>query len=248
MDNRYYDSVIKEMKPFFDEAGFVLREGGFFLAETKAAKVEYNEAAQSYELFVADVEEGNVGEYSKITSWLFDDSQTEKDAESVGIDFVDTLRKNMGIKVKRAATGTNIELPTANKSGSMDISGFSKKVLDVFPAFKDEYKAHVAKYGNFLYMSFFAETLIPQIKGILAEGNKKSLKKLYDLLDTAYNTGNGETSNIVVACISAAVCKDEELKAKTMEFLGEDKHLKNSVTAFIPVLLKDKKLAEAFKI
>ena len=248
MDNRYYDSVIKEMKPFFDEAGFVLREGGFFLAETKAAKVEYNEGSQSYELLVADVEEGNVGEFSKITSWLFDDSQTEKDAESVGIDFVDTLRKNMGIKVKRTATGTNIELPSASKSGSMDIGGFAKKVLDVFPAFKDEYKAHVAKYGNFLYMSFFADTLVPQIKGILTEGNKKSLKKLYDLLDTAYNTGNGETSNIVVASISAAVCKDEDLKAKAMEFLGEDKHLKNSVTAFIPVLLKDKKLAEAFKI
>lgn len=248
MDNRYYDSVIKEMKPFFDEAGFVLREGGFFLAETKAAKVEYNDGSQSYELLVADVEEGNVGEFSKITSWLFDDSQTEKDAESVGIDFVDTLRKNMGIKVKRTATGTNIELPSASKSGSMDIGGFAKKVLDVFPAFKDEYKAHVAKYGNFLYMSFFADTLVPQIKGILTEGNKKSLKKLYDLLDTAYNTGNGETSNIVVASISAAVCKDEDLKAKAMEFLSEDKHLKNSVTAFIPVLLKDKKLAEAFKI
>ncbi len=248
MDNRYYDSVIKEMKPFLDEAGFVLREGGFYLAETKAAKVEYNEGSQSYELFVADVEEGNVGEFSKITSWLFDDSQTEKDAESVGIDFVDTLRKNMGIKVKRTATGTNIELPSASKSGSMDIGGFAKKVLDVFPAFKDEYKAHVAKYGNFLYMSFFADTLVPQIKGILTEGNKKSLKKLYDLLDTAYNTGNGETSNIVVASISAAVCKDEDLKAKAMEFLSEDKHLKNSVTAFTPVLLKDKKLAEAFKI
>ena len=248
MDNRYYDSVIKEMKPFFDEAGFVLREGGFYLAETKAAKVEYNEGSQSYELLVADVEEGNVGEFSKITSWLFDDSQTEKDAESVGIDFVDTLRKNMGIKVKRTATGTNIELPSASKSGSMDIGGFAKKVLDVFPAFKDEYKAHVAKYGNFLYMSFLADTLVPQIKGILTEGNKKSLKKLYDLLDTAYNTGNGETSNIVVASISAAVCKDEDLKAKAMEFLSEDTHLKNSVTAFTPVLLKDKKLAEAFKI
>lgn len=248
MDNRYYDSVIKEMKPFFDESGFTLKEDGIFLAETKAAKVAYNEETQSYELFVADIEEGNMGEFSKITSWLFDDSQTEKDAESVGIDFVDTLRKNMGIKVKRTAAGVSVELPTASKSGSMDIGGFAKKVLDVFPAYKEEYKAHVAKYGNFLYMNFFSDTLVSQIREILQSGNKKALKKLYDLLDNAYNTGNGETSNIVVACISAAVCKDEDLKAKAMEFLGEDKHLKNSVTAFIPVLLKDKKLAEAFKI
>ena len=64
MDNRYYDSVIKEMKPFFEESGFTLREGGFFLAETKAAKVEYNEAVQSYELFVADVTDGEIGEYA----------------------------------------------------------------------------------------------------------------------------------------------------------------------------------------
>ena len=104
-----------------------------------------------------------------------------------------------------------------------------------------------AKKGNCLPEHDVRE-LCEKIKEILIESNKKTLKKLYDLLDNAYNTGNGETSNIVVACISAAVCKDEDLKVKALEFLDEDKHLKNSVNAFIPVLLKDKKLAEAFKI
>ncbi len=245
MDNRYYENVIKEMKLFFDENGFKALEDGSFKCETKSAKVEYNEARQMYVLNLADVQEGNVGEYAEVTAWLFDDSQTEKDAESVGMDFVDTLRKNMGIKVKYKTASGSVDLPTASKSGSMDVAGFTKKVLDIFPVFKEEYKMHVAKYGNFLYMNFFANTLIPQIKAVLNEGSKKPMKKLYDMLQTAYTTGDRETSNIVVACIAAAVCDDEELKAKAMEFLSEDAHLKNSVAAFIPVLLKDKKLSEA---
>ena len=245
MDNRYYENVIKEMKPFFDENGFKSNEDGSFTCESKSAKVEYDEARQMYVLALADVEEGKAGEYSEVTSWLFDDSQNEKDAESVGIDFVDTLRKNMGIKVKYKASSNAVDLPTASKGSSMDVSGFAKKVLDIFPAYKEEYKMHVGKYGNFLYMNFFANTLVPQIKLVLNEGSKKPMKKLYDMLETAYNTGDRETSNIVVACLAAAVCKDEELKAKVVEFLREDAHLKNSVMAFIPVLLNDKKLSEA---
>ncbi|MBQ8204084.1 MAG: hypothetical protein IJZ75_07395 [Clostridia bacterium] len=246
MDNRYYESVIKEMKPFFDENGFKAMEDGSYLCETKAARIEYEEAKQVYSLLIADVEDGNVGEYSQVTSWLFDDSQNEKDAEAVGIDFVDTLRKNMGIKVKRSAvSGAAVDLPTASKGSSMDIAGFTKKVLDIFPVYKEEYKMHVAKYGNFLYMEFFAGTLIPQIKAVLSEGSKKPMKKLYDMLETAYTTGDRETSNMVVAAVSAAVCEDDELKARAMELLSEDNHLKNSVSAFIPVLLKDKKLSEA---
>ena len=81
------------MKPFLDENGFVA-EGDDFVNDSKKISIKYNDEKQTYSLLVATKdEEGNFGEMSPINSWLFDDSQNAKDAGSVGIDFVVSLRK-----------------------------------------------------------------------------------------------------------------------------------------------------------
>lgn len=245
MDNRYYENVIEEMQPFFDEHSFCAQADGSFKNETKSAKVAYDEARQMYTLSVADIEEGNIGEYSEINAWLFDDSQTAKDAVSVGIDFVGSLRKNMGIKIKRSAAGAEVELPTFTKGGSMTITGFTKKMLDFFPVLKDEYKNHVAEYGNFLYLNFFGEFLVPQIKTVFLSGGKKQVKKLYELLDDIYVKGDKDTVNTIVALLCAAAHKDEKAKSVISEVLSEDKHFLSSFENFLPVLSKNKKLLSA---
>ena len=86
MDNRYFDNVIKELTPFF-EANNITAKDDIFVGETKAISVKYDEARQMYTLSLAEIEEGNIGEFSEINSWLFDDTQNAKDASSVGIDF-----------------------------------------------------------------------------------------------------------------------------------------------------------------
>ena len=104
MDNRYFDKVIEEMQPFFEEHAFALKEDGSYCNDTKSVRVAYDEARQMYTLSVADIEDGKTGDYSEINAWLFDDSQNAKDAVSVGIDFTGSLRKNMGIKIRRSAS------------------------------------------------------------------------------------------------------------------------------------------------
>ena len=240
MDNRYYKNVIAGMDSFLKENGFVA-DGEIFKNETKALKVEYNDARQMYILNIADISEGEIGEFSEASAWLFDDSQNEKDAEYVSIDFVDTLRKNMGIKVARV--GGVVDLPAASKGDVMDISGFAKKVLDVYPQFKDLYKEHVAKYGNFLYMKFFGETFVLQIKQVVSENNKKAVKKLLELCENAYIAGDRDTVNTVVACLAAAAYGDDDTKAKILEMLSENNHFKMSVESFIP-MLKNKKISD----
>ncbi len=244
MDNRYYDAVIAEMKPFLSENSFVARDNGSFRSETKSVKIEYSEERQMYLLLMADFTEGSEGEYAEISSWLFDDSQNERDAASVGIDFSETLREALGVKITRART-SNVALPTAEKGDSMSIPGFTKKVLDVFPQYKDTYKAHIEKYGNFLYLDFFANTLVPQIRAVLNENTKKGNKKLFELLDNAYLVGDRETVNAVVAVVAAAVYNDAPLQAVALEVLSADTHFKQSVEAFIPVFASKKKLREA---
>lgn len=241
MDNRYYENVIKEMQPFLDENNFKTMEDGSFVSATKKVKVEYNEEKQTYCLFVADIEDGEEKEYSEVSSWLFDDSQNAKDAFSVGVDFTATLRENMGVKIKRAVSN-DIDLPSATKSGSYTISGFSKKMLDIFPAFKETYKVHVAEYGQFLYLSFIGENLVPQMKEILLANDKKTVKKVIDFMSDCFNKGDRETVNAVVAATTAAIYNNDIATQNFFNATENEKYYSEAVKNFLPVFPKNKNL------
>lgn len=246
LDNRYYDNVIEEMQPFFDEQCIVLKEDGSFSNDKKSIKINYDEEKQMYKLFVSDFDEDQsaFGEYREVNAWLFDDTQNAKDATSVGIDFVSSLRKELGIKVKRTVS-ENIELPTASKTGNMTVTGFAKKMLDVFPTLKDEYKIHISQYGNFLYINFFGEHLVPLMKNLFVTGTKKQIKKLYDVFEDAYVKGDRDTVNIMVALLCASSYNDDDATKAITEMLSEDSHFLSSYNNFKPVFAKNKKLLTA---
>lgn len=243
LDNRYYENVIKEMQPFFDENG-LKTNGDAFTSDTKSVLINYDENRQMYTLSVADVADGEVGEYKEVSAWLFDDSQNARDAISVGVDFTTTLRKELGIKIKRAVNN-NIDLPTASKNGVMNISAFTKKMLDVFPALKEEYKQHIAIYGNFLYLNFFGEHLVPRLVRLFEEGTKKQIKKFYDVFEDAYAKGDRDTVNVMVSLLTAAAYKNEKVTAGINAMLAENPHFLNAFQAFIPLFAKNKKLISA---
>lgn len=245
MDNRYYENVISEMQSFLDEHNFKLQEDGTFSNGAKLFLVSYIEEKQTYTLSVADIdEEGNSSDFKEINAWLFDDSQNAKDAAAVGIDFVNSMRKEIGVKIKRAVNN-DIELPSASKSGAMTVTGFAKKMLDVFPALKDDYKEHVSVYGNFLYINFFGEKLVPLMSELFTTGTKKQIKKLYDVFEVAYVKGDKDTVNIMVALLCAASYNDEKATEAVKEMLSEDNHFLTSYNNFVPVFAKNKKLLSA---
>lgn len=245
MDNRYLQNVIDELQPFFTENGFK-EVDGVYKNETKVVVVEYSDERQMYVLKTADIAEDGSYELAEVSSWLFDDSQNAKDAEAVGIDFTSTLKDQLGIKHTRTSSFANaIDLPAVSKDGNYNITAFTKKVLDVFPALKEDYKEHVAVYGNFLYLNFFGEKLVPQIKTILLENNKKSVKKVFDVLQNGYLQGDRDTVNTIVAVLAAACVNDESATNNAITALGENKHFIDSLTEFIPVIAKNKKLSAA---
>lgn len=244
MDNRYLENVIAEMQPVFSANGFK-EVDGLYKNDKKVVEVKYDDARQMYVLNTADIEEDGGYTLSEASAWLFDDSQNAKDAVAVGIDFSSTLKDELGIKHQRSKTAALVDLPTASKDGTYNITAFTKKVLDIFPALKEDYKAHVTAYGNFLYLNFFGEKLVPQIKSILLENNKKSVKKLFDLLQNVYLQGDRDTVNTVVAVLAAACVNDETIKANAISALGDNKHFVDALTQFIPVVTANKKLSQA---
>ncbi len=244
MDNRYLENVIAEMKPFLNENGFK-EVDGIYKSDKKAVQVEYSDERQMYVLKTADIEEDGSFNLGEASAWLFDDSQNAKDAEAVGIDFVSTIKSELGIKTKRSPASALVDLPTVSKDGAYNITAFTKKVLDVFPALKEEYKAHVSVYGNFLYLNFFGEKLVPLIKDVLLENNKKSVKKLFDVLQNGYLQGDKDTVNTIVAVVAAACVNDEAVKNNAIAALGDNQHFIDALTQFIPVISSNKKLSAA---
>ena len=245
MDNRYYNEVIAEMQSFLDDNNFKNADD-VFSNDKKAFTVKYNDDKQMYVLSVADINEGEIGDFREINSWLFDDTQNAKDAIAVGIDFTSSLRKELGIKSARRSINANaIDMPTASKGDSMDITGLTKKMLDVFPPLRDKYKEHIAVYGNFLYINFFGENLVPLLVNLFENGTKKQIKKFYDVLEDAYIKGNRDTVNICVALLCAAAKDNENCTVEIREMLAENQHFLNSFNNFLPVFSKNKKLLDA---
>ncbi len=241
MESQYFDSVIKEMEPFIEENGFLSTEKGVYSNDKKSFKVAYDDNRKMFVLTVADIdEENNIGEYSEIDAWLFDETQTADDAVSVGMDFVDVLKKNMGIKNK-AKTSFDIDLPTSD-SEKYGVSAFTKKALDTYPQLKDTYKAYVAKYGTFLYLNFFGEYLVPLIANTVNEAGKKSGKKILDMVEPAFIKGDNDASNAAIACLAAVCVKYPDSIDRVSEILSENAALKTSVLSFANTLKNNKKL------
>ncbi len=232
------------MNNFLAENNFKA-DGDCFINDTKKICVKYVDETQSYQLLTATRDdEGNFGELSVINSWLFDDTQNAKDAASVGIDFVVSLRKELGIKATRTSAAV-VDLPTASKDGAMNVTGFAKKMLDVFPVIKDDYKEHISLYGNFLYINFFGEFLVPQLKNLFKNGNKKQVKKLYDVLEDVYVKGDKDTINIMIAVLAAAAYNDSECTEAIENMLIDNSHFTQSFKSFLNTFKSSKKLFSA---
>lgn len=242
MDKKYFDAIISEMKVLLDGQNFRL-DGEIYKNEQKAIKIEYNEEAKLFNLLIADVNEDEVSEFSTVNTWYFDETQNERDAAAVGVDFADTLRSNLGLKKEKSTA--KVDLPVADKSDSATVSALTQKLLATFPQFKETYKESVAEYNKFLYLDFFTANFVPAIKNLFETGTKKQLKKLFDMLSDMYNTGNGETTDAVVAIVSAAIYNNEKGAELFIEHTVENKHMQTAVREFSKLLEKNKKLQAA---
>lgn len=244
MENRYLDVVLGELAAFFEENGFK-EQDGVYSNGTKALKIEYDEGKSVYMLLVADVNEGEIGEYSTASTYLFTDEHNRKDAVSVGIDFLETARKAIGAKSVRRSAGET-ELPTAN-SPTVSVNTLTAKLLAIYPELKETYKEETAAKGKFLYLDFYTTYFIPEIRKTLDEGGKKNVKKLIDMLCELFVTGDRAVTNLIVAVLAAAIGKDEKRFKTATERMEECPHLVTAVNNEILVLARNKKFQEAMK-
>lgn len=222
--------------------------GTIFTGDAYAYKIGHNEERKLLTLDIAEVDEnGKIGEYKNASSWLFEDPENLEDAACAGLDFLDTLKGKLGIRGVRTNSNGEVVLPKTDKSGPKNTEAFCAKALALFPQYKEDYKAHVSAYGQFLPVHFFEKTLLPKTVEILQENNKKTVKKLLDFLSQQYVECDRQVQNIIATVIlGGAVQKNQPLYDRLMEYLADYEYLKPVVVNIVPLLEKRKKTRDIF--
>lgn len=242
MNSQVQEKILEQLNGMIETAGFKANEDKTeFKNEKLAFKISHDEEKKLLLLDVAAVgENGELGEYTNASSWLFENPEDLRDAESAGMDFFDTLKGKLGMKSTRINRNGEIAMPSKEKSGnSYNVEAFCAKMLAIYPNLKDEYKNHMAQYGTFLYVDFFKTHIVPQIEKLLDENNKKSFKKVIPVLDDVYVNGDRTTQNVVVGIVLCGAVKDnKERYDAAMEALAECQFLK---VAFFNIMNRYKK-------
>ena len=247
MENMFYDVVISEMQEFLSQNGFKENEGKF-TNDKFFLSVKYDKARKVYTLLKADLdEEGKVGDEVEISAYLFDETHNKNDAVCVAIDFVDTLKKELGVKTVRRNSASAVDLPTASKGDAITVNTLTTKLLSVYPGLKDTYKTETAEKGKFLYLDFYMSYFVPEIRKTLESGNKKAVKKLIDMLVNLFVTGDNATSTAVIALLTSAIGKNEARFRVAAEYMESCQNLITCVNHQISLLGKNKKFTQALK-
>ena len=129
--------------------------------------------------------------------------------------------------------------------GSLDIESFAARFLSIFPAHKDEYKANVSKYGEFLYDDFFSKAGVAELQNVLAEGNKRHISKYFELLNLSYVNGEQNVAATIIYSILCGISFSDKPYEKEMELqLQKYPHLNTALRNAKAVLKSEKAKAK----
>ncbi len=239
--------ILEPLQGIISSNGFESNEtGDQFQNNRFAFRVSHDEANKMLQFEVAEVaESGEVGEFKSASSWLFEEPENLRDAESAGLDFLDSLKTYMGIRNLRTNRNGEVALPRKESGATPNVEALAVKTLAVFPALKETYKEHVSYYGSFLAIEFFKTTLAKKLGELLDEKNKKSLKKVFAMLGDMYEEGDRQVQNIIVGVVLCGAVRGYPTREATaLEYLDDYNFLK---TAFVNIMARaktDKRFAE----
>ncbi len=237
--------VYTGIKPTLEKCGFspVLRDGMSkdelpvslessrvilsFKGEGKALKIEhFNKKIALYGV----MKDGDIleSDYTKIAETLFDpDEANEKDVRYVINDFSDTLLETFGSKDSKAGAKLKLPIPVskaavASGSSSYDPNTLASRFTTVYPELREQYKANIEKYGQFLPEDFFMNYGNQVVLDTIKQNNPTAMRKLFKLLNEIYSDGTNETQSLICVTILGSMNNDQELLANCVDYMSDE--------------------------
>lgn len=161
-------------------------------------------------------DEGPDNEWKTMATWMFNpESDTEKEADSIGNDFVEAVSSASAVKrVKQA------KKKKSGDDGNADPLFLAKRFMVLFPELKEEIKKEQDTKEVFRGVYFTRNFIVPRINALLQRGVKSEINKLSQILSTQYQNGDMDTRSIITIVILNST--EEKYKEKLEEKMSDE--------------------------
>lgn len=163
-------------------------------------------------------------DFSQESVSLFEeDSLRDQDIRSMSNEFGENIEKFYSAgQTKKSKLPTPVS-KNAAKSGSVyyDTITLGARISQIYPELKDEYKANIEKYGEFLVEDFFLNHGNAYIINTIRENNPQKMRKLFNCLNEIYNDGTNEVQGVIVITILGSLRNDEQLLANCVDYMDD---------------------------
>lgn len=206
------DSTNKELEFKKDKA---TDESISFSGEKGIYRIVYD-SSSSIMAFECAYENSENAEFNTISRSLFDaESYDERDAKSLANEINDEITSLF--KSRKKVDLDKIKMPkavsrTKAKNGvvSYDTDSLANRFATLYPDMKDDIRANIAQYGEFLPETFFMEKGSARIIDVIANGSETDVKKLFKMLNEVYEDGTNEVQDIIGVTILGEMKNDPE--------------------------------------
>ena len=166
----------------------------------------------------------------------------EKDIKYICQEYNETFEKLFSHKP--AHSGKKAPTPVSRsqaKSGvlSYDANTLGSRFTTVYPELREQYKANLENYGEFLAEDFFTKYGNAAVVETIRENDPAKMKKLFKLLNDIYEDGTNDTQSIVaVTILGCSLADNPELVDVAKEHFSDT--MKEPVCEIINYLQKSK--------
>ncbi len=160
-------------------------------------------------------DEGPDNEWKSMATWMFNpETDTNKEAESIGNDFAEAVTNASAVK--------RVKQTKKKKSddGNADPLFLAKRFVTYFPELKAEIKYEQENYENFRGVYFIRTYVVSRVNQLLSRGVKGEMNKLAQMISTQYANGDMDTRSIITIVLLNSI--DEQHIEKFEPLLSEE--------------------------
>lgn len=198
-----------------------------FASDKGVYRVVYDSSSNIMAFECANETNADEDKFDTISRSLFDaESYDERDAKSLANEIIDELEGLF--KSKKKVDLDKVKMPkavsrTKAKNGmiSYDTDSLANRFGVLFPEFKEEIKANIVEYGEFLPETFFTGGGTAKVLDVIKNGNEADRKKLFKMLNEVYEDGTNEVQDIIGVTILGAMKNDKEMMAVADKYMSE---------------------------
>lgn len=141
-------------------------------------------------------DDGPDNQWKTMSTWMFNpETDTIKEAESIGNDFADVVSTTSAVKRVKQTKKKKSE------DGNADPLFLAKRFVTYFPELKAEVSAEQNNYESFRGVTFMRTHVVPRMNEMFERGNKTEIKKVAQMLSTQYANGDMDTRSIITMVV-----------------------------------------------